>query len=70
MKASEHLKKVTGMQPRTMERQTRALSCVLPGGHTQKTDRAMSASVSWSGHHGEHSVREGIHRCEFCLDLA
>ena len=40
------LKKVTGMQPKMMARQTRALSWVLPGGHTQKMDRRMSASVS------------------------
>ena len=41
-----HLKKVTGMQPRMMARQTRALSWVLPGGHTQNTERRMSSSVS------------------------
>ena len=34
------------MQPKMMARQTRALSWVLPGGHTQKMDRRMSASVS------------------------
>ena len=42
-------KKVTGMQPRMMARQTRALSCVLPGGHTQNIARRMSSSVSCSG---------------------
>ena len=34
------------MQPKMMERHTRALSCVLPGGQTQKMDLRMSSSVS------------------------
>ena len=41
-----HLKKVTGMQPKMIERHTRALSWVFPGGHTQKMERLMSSSVS------------------------
>ena len=39
-------KKVTGMQPLRMALKRRVVSCVAPGGHAQKTERAMSASVS------------------------
>ena len=34
------------MQPKMIERHTRALSWVFPGGHTQKMERLMSSSVS------------------------
>ena len=38
------------MQPKMMARHTRALSCVFPGGQTQKTDLRMSSSVSCEYH--------------------
>ncbi len=39
-------KNVTGMQPFRMARNMRVVSWVAPGGHTQKMELAMSASVS------------------------
>ena len=44
-----YLKKVTGMQPFKMALNSRVVSCVAPGAHTQKRDLAMSASVSCIG---------------------
>lgn len=44
-----YLKKVTGMQPFRMALNSRVVSWVAPGAHTQKRDLAMSASVSCTG---------------------